>query len=192
MATRKTTATKKTSAAKTTAKAAEKAVAEKAVAEKAAEVKEAVAETVAEVKTAAAKKTTEAKEAVKKTAEKVTKKAADVTITVEFAGRQAVITDIAAKAEAAYKAMRERCLLCRKRRRLCRFPHRALISYAVLTQNSRGCNREMHAQSETEYLLFSGRRCPPCPSVNIAAERVSSLSAVFLSLSFFPFIFNIP
>ena len=59
----------------------------------------------AEVKTAAAKKTTEAKEAVKKTAEKVTKKAADVTITVEFAGRQAVITDIAAKAEAAYKAM---------------------------------------------------------------------------------------
>ena len=105
MATRKTTATKKTSAAKTTAKAAEKAVAEKAVAEKAAEVKEAVAETVAEVKTATAKKTTEAKEAVKKTAEKVTKKAADVTITVEFAGRQAVITDIAAKAEAAYKAM---------------------------------------------------------------------------------------
>ena len=95
MATRKTTATKKTSAAKTTAKAAEKA----------AEVKEAVAETVAEVKTAAAKKTTEAKEAVKKTAKKVTKKAADVTITVEFAGRQAVITDIAAKAEAAYKAM---------------------------------------------------------------------------------------
>ena len=110
MATRKTTATKKTSAAKTTAKAAEKAVAEKAVAEKAvaekaAEVKEAVAETVAEVKTAAAKKTTEAKEAVNKTAKKVTKKAADVTITVEFAGRQAVITDIAAKAEAAYKAM---------------------------------------------------------------------------------------
>ena len=95
MATRKTTATKKTSAAKTTAKAAEKA----------AEVKEAVAETVAEVKTAAAKKTTEAKEAVNKTAKKVTKKAADVTITVEFAGRQAVITDIAAKAEAAYKAM---------------------------------------------------------------------------------------
>ena len=105
MATRKTTATKKTSAAKTTAKAAEKAVAEKAVAEKAAEVKEAVAETVAEVKTAAAKKTTEAKEAVKKTAKKVTKKAADVTITVEFAGRQAVITDLAAKAETAYKAM---------------------------------------------------------------------------------------
>ena len=105
MATRKTTATKKTSAAKTTAKAAEKAVAEKAVAEKAAEVKEAVAETVAEVKTAAAKKTTEAKEAVKKTAKKVTKKDADVTITVEFAGRQAVITDIAAKAEAAYKAI---------------------------------------------------------------------------------------
>ena len=100
MATRKTAVTKKTSAAKTTAKAAEKAVVEKA-----AEVKEAVAETVAEVKTAAAKKTTGAKEAVKKTAEKVTKKAADVTITVEFAGRQAVITDIAAKAEAAYKAM---------------------------------------------------------------------------------------
>ena len=105
MATRKTTATKKTSAAKTTAKAAEKAVAEKAVAEKAAEVKEAVAETVAEVKTAAVKKTDEAKEAVKKTAKKVTKKAADVTITVEFAGRQAVITDLAAKAEAAYKAI---------------------------------------------------------------------------------------
>ena len=100
MATRKTTATKKTSAAKTTAKAAEKAVVEKA-----AEVKEAVAETVAEVKTAAVKKTDEAKEAVKKTAKKVTKKAADVTITVEFAGRQAVITDLAAKAEAAYKAI---------------------------------------------------------------------------------------
>ena len=100
MATRKTTATKKTSAAKTTAKAAEKAVAEKA-----AEVKEAVAETVAEVKTAAVKKTTEEKDAVKKTAKKVTKKAADVTITVEFAGRQAVITDLAAKAETAYKAM---------------------------------------------------------------------------------------
>ena len=100
MATRKTTATKKTSAAKTTAKAAEKAVVEKA-----AEAKEAVAETVAEVKTAAVKKTDEAKEAVKKTAKKVTKKAADVTITVEFAGRQAVITDLAAKAEAAYKAI---------------------------------------------------------------------------------------
>ena len=76
-----------------------------AVAEKAVEVKEAVVETVAEVKSAAAKKTSEAKEAVKKTAKKVTKKAADVTITVEFAGRQAVITDIAAKAEAAYKAI---------------------------------------------------------------------------------------
>ena len=36
---------------------------------------------------------------------KVTKKAADVTLTVEFAGKQAVITDIAAKAEAAYKAI---------------------------------------------------------------------------------------
>lgn len=100
MATRKTTTTKKTTAvktaaAKTTAKAAEKA----------AEVKEAVLETVEEVKTAAAKKTDETKAAVKQTAKKVTKKAADVTLTVEFAGKQAVITDIAAKAEAAYKAI---------------------------------------------------------------------------------------
>ena len=56
-------------------------------------------------KTTATKKTSAAKTTAKAAEKAVVEKAADVTITVEFAGRQAVITDIAAKAEAAYKAM---------------------------------------------------------------------------------------
>lgn len=77
----------------------------KAVAEaKIEEVKTETAKVAETVKTETAKAVEEVKEAVKKAPAKRApkKKAAVATVTVEFAGKQMTITDIAAKAEAAY------------------------------------------------------------------------------------------
>jgi len=94
-------AARKTAAKKAPAKVQEaKAAAEAKIEEVKAETAK-VAET---VKTETAKAVEEVKEAVKKAPAKRApkKKAAVATVTVEFAGRQMAITDIAAKAEAAY------------------------------------------------------------------------------------------
>ena len=95
-------------ARKTTAKKAPAKVQEaKTVAEaKIDEVKAETAKAVETVKTETAKAVEEVKEAVKKAPAKRApkKKAAVATVTAEFAGKQMVITDIAAKAEAAYLA----------------------------------------------------------------------------------------
>ena len=99
-------------ARKTTAKKAPAAVKEvKAAAEaKIEEVKAETAKVVEEVKVESAKAAEEVKAAAKKApankapVKKAVKKAAVATVTVEFAGRQMAITDIAAKAEAAFKA----------------------------------------------------------------------------------------
>ena len=96
-------AARKTTAKKAPAKVQEVKAAAEATLE---EVKVETAKVAEEVKAEAVKVAEEVKAAAKKAPAKRApkKKAAVATVTVEFAGKQITITDIAAKAEAAYLA----------------------------------------------------------------------------------------
>ena len=96
-------AARKTTAKKAPAKVQEVKAAAEATLE---EVKAETAKVAVEVKAEAVKVAEEVKAAAKKAPAKRApkKKAAVATVTVEFAGKQMTITDIAAKAEAAYLA----------------------------------------------------------------------------------------
>lgn len=96
-------AARKTTAKKAPAKVQEVKAAAEATLE---EVKVETAKVAEEVKAEAVKVAEEVKAAAKKAPAKRApkKKAAVATVTVEFAGKQMTITDIAAKAEAAYLA----------------------------------------------------------------------------------------
>lgn len=96
-------AARKTTAKKAPAKVQEVKAAAEATLE---EVKAETAKVAEEVKAEAVKVAEEVKAAAKKAPAKRApkKKAAVATVTVEFAGKQMTITDIAAKAEAAYLA----------------------------------------------------------------------------------------